>query len=135
MTYLNPNPHALDAEEVIAGARMIAWISSEPEARAIVEAYTVRHIRKDFRRWPRLDGMSAAVCTMAFEALHQGRDTDKVLTLLTLEDPYDRMLQMGLASTFKERVRTVHAGVQRLNTDPVFKNARYNHARNTFVQA
>lgn len=139
MTYLNPDPYKIDEAEVVNGAKLIAWISAEPEARAIVEQFTVRDMRAAFRGWAspfKLNGQSAAVCTLVYEALHQGR-SEGIAAAMADADPYTRMLDIGLAETnqWRTRVKTIKAGIERAMNDPKFKSGVYNAEQNTFVSA
>jgi len=117
MSYFNSSPASVDSEEADRSARLVHWVASHAEMRRLLVTYFVAQQRRKLAghatKLP-LEGLTDKLCLVVLDILHQGRAKyDAIRVALGKADPFDALLALG-ASTYKERVATLRAEIQKL---------------------
>jgi hypothetical protein len=136
MNYFNSSPASVDSEEADRSARLVHWVASHAAMRNLLVTYFVRQQRRKLSshaaKLP-LDGLTDKLCLVVLDVLHQGRAKyDTIRAALHKADPFDALLALG-ASTYKERVATLRAEIQKLEARGIVGNKVYSKARKDFV--
>jgi len=136
MNYFNSSPASVDSEEADRSARLVHWITSHAEMRQLFVSYFVAQQRRKLAahatKLP-LDRLTDKLCLVVLDILHQGRAKyDPIRAALGKADPFDALLALG-ASTYKERVATLRAEIQKLEARGIVGKKVYSRARKDFV--
>ena len=136
MNYFNSSPASVDGEEADRSARLVHWVASHAEMRKLLVAYFVTQQRRKLAghatKLP-LEGLTDKLCLVVLDVLHQGRAKyDAIRAALGKADPFDALLALG-ASTYKERVATLRAEIQKLEARGIVGKKVYSKAAKDFV--
>jgi hypothetical protein len=134
MDYLNPTPGTVDDEEVIAAAKFIHWNMTHPASQALQVSQMVATGHAILKRADTrlgLDGVSADLCCIVMDILHQGRGTfAQMLQALQQSDPYKALLTIG-SPVYDERIKTL---TKELNARrPAFAQKKWKRSQAEFV--
>lgn len=137
MSYFNPSPNEVDDEEAERAARMVDWCVRDSTARELQVAFAVRRFRHKLARYATklpLDGVVDKLCLAVLDILHQGRAGYRsIRRALAADDPFDALLTFG-ASTYRDRLATLRAGIRDLEEQHRLGRQVYDAATNTFVE-
>ena len=136
MNYFNSSPASVDGEEADRSARLVHWVASHAEMRDLLVTYFAAQQRRKLAvhatKLP-LDGLTDKLCLVVLDVLHQGRAKyDAIRAALGKADPFDALLALG-ASTYKERVATLRAEIQKLEARGIVGKKVYSKAGKDFV--
>jgi uncharacterized small protein (DUF1192 family) len=136
MNYFNGSPASVDSEEADRSARLVHWVASHTEMRELLVTYFVaqqhRKLAGHAAKLP-LDGLTDKLCLVVLDVLHQGRAKyEPIRAALGKADPFDALLALG-ASTYKERVATLRAEIQKLEARGMVGKKVYSKAGKDFV--
>ena len=136
MSYFNGSPTSVDSEEADRAARLVHWVASFAEMRELLATYFVTQQRRKLAghaaKLP-LSGLTDKLCLVVLDILHQGRAKyDPIRAALDKADPFDALLALG-ASTYKDRVATLRAEIQKLEVRGIVGKKVYNSARKDFI--
>jgi hypothetical protein len=117
MTYFNRSADDVDEDEADRAARMVDWCLRTEEARDLQVALGVEQHRRKLARHAQilpLDGLVDKLCLVVLDILHQGRASYRLIGgALASREPFDALLSLG-ASTYRERIATLRAGIRDL---------------------
>lgn len=134
--YLNPGETDVDDREAEQAARFVDWCVSDPALRELNVDFAIRQQRRKLARYATrlpLDGVVDKLCLVVLDVLHQGRATFSTLKqALAADDPFDTLLGLG-ASTYRERIATVRAGIRGLEERGKVGRQVYDRATGEFV--
>jgi len=136
MNYFNSSPASVDSEEADRSARLVHWVASHAEMRELLVTYFAAQQRRKLAghatKLP-LEGLTDKLCLVVLDVLHQGRAKyDPIRAALGKADPFDALLALG-ASTYKERVATLRAEIQKLEARGIVGKRVYSKAGKDFV--
>jgi uncharacterized small protein (DUF1192 family) len=136
MAYFNATPDRVDDEEAERAARLVHWCVSQPAMRELQVSFVVNQQQRKMAghalKLP-LDGVVDKLCIVVLDILHQGRAKyTAIRTALAAADPFDALLGLG-ASTYKERVATLRAEIQKLEAQGRVGRKVYDQAAGDFV--
>jgi hypothetical protein len=137
MSYFNATPHEVDPVEAERAARMVDWSLRHQAMRDAQVAFAVREQKRKLaahaRRLP-LDGVTDKLCLVVLDILHQGRGTyTAIARALEQDDPFDALSCIG-ASSYRQRVSTLRAGIKDLEAAGRVGWAVYDRASSAFVR-
>jgi hypothetical protein len=136
MTYMNATPQAVDASEAERAARLVDWALRHASMRDVQVAFSVREQKRKLARHARslpLEGASDKLCLVVLDILHQGRGKYAAIrAALAADDPFDALLAIG-ASTYRDRVSTLRAGIRDLEAEGRVGRKVYDAAAGDFV--
>ena len=139
MNYLNPSLSEIENQELICSARMVHWVTNDPNHRIVqvetaIENFKVNMIQYD-RRF-NLDNVPAKVCHVICDIRHQGRGTnDRIAAAINTNGDYDKAYQNLLAigeANYSERLKTVKTIIKDLLDKGIF-NKKYQRSNHDFV--
>ena len=136
MNYFNSSPASVDSEEADRSARLVHWVASHAQMRELLVTYFVTQQRRKLAghatKLP-LEGLTDKLCLVVLDVLHQGRATyDQIRAALGKADPFDALLALG-AFSYKERVATLRAEIQKLEARGMVGRKVYRKAAKDFV--
>lgn len=136
MNYFNSSPASVDSEEADRSARLVHWVASHAPMRELLVTYFVTQQRRKLAghatKLP-VEGLTDKLCLVVLDVLHQGRARyDNIRAALDKADPFDALLALG-ASTYKERVATLRAEIQKLEARGMVGKKVYSKAKKDFV--
>ncbi len=122
MSYLNADPVRVDASEVSAGARLMAWAMDDPRARNaqidLLVSRTKKLITQAKREVPAFDGNDWRIAVWIVDIRYQGRGTYQAIkAALSSGNPLKALAEIG--GSYKERRKTVKADIDALDADGV----------------
>lgn len=136
MTYFNPQPDAVDPQEVLIAARLMHWAATSRSARVAQIHQMIASMRASLMRADArglIDGKSAACCCVIADLLHHGRGGTGawgyIAEALASADPLSALLEIG-ASHWPERVETLGAAIR---AAPLLAERRWSSARKAFA--
>ena len=134
MDYLNPTTTSIEDDEVLAGARLIDWTTKFPEAQALQVLHmigTFKRLMSDADRNLRLDSLTADLCLIVCDILHQGRAKySAIREQLTDPRTRDALLKFG-AISYKDRIKTLKSAI--ISQEQLFLSKRWSKAQQDFI--
>jgi hypothetical protein len=120
MSYLNFSPTAIDAAELSAAARLMNWLRIDPKTKELQISIFISNSKERLARAKvKVQGFSGSdwrVSLWIMDILHQGRgDYDEITKALLSSDPEGALKKIGWPK-YKNRIKTVEAGVEALKT-------------------
>jgi hypothetical protein len=136
MAYLNPKSDQVDDVEAERAARMVDWCVRDTALRDLNVDFAVRQQHRKLAyyatRLP-LDGVVDKLCLVVIDILHQGRaGFASIKAALAADDPFDSLLGLG-ASTYRDRIATLRAGIRGLEERGKVGRKVYDRAAGDFV--
>ncbi|MGR8964214.1 peptidoglycan-binding protein [Rhizobium leguminosarum] len=122
MEYLNPDPVKVDAAELSAGARLMAWTKDDPAAKLaqidLLVARAKNLIADAKTNMPQFNGTDWRIALWIVDILYQGRGTfSAIRSALSQSDPLAALSEIG--GSYKERRKTVKIDIAALEADGV----------------
>jgi|GEM_PF-761584 len=119
MKYLNNSPTDIDAAELSAAARLMNWLRTDPQAKALQIGLFIDNAKQKLDKAKLKVGFSGNdwhTALWIMDILHQGRGRyDEIATALLANDAQAALKKIGWP-TYKTRIKTVETAVQALDS-------------------
>jgi hypothetical protein len=118
MAYLNSSATAVDSAELLATARLMNWLRTDPQCKELQIKIFIMQAQSKLKRAKTkvagFDGNDWKIALWIMDIIHQGRGTfDEMSAALAGANPVARLARIGHPK-YKTRIDTVSAGVDRL---------------------
>lgn len=119
MKYLNNSPTDIDEAELSAAARLMNWLRTDPQAKALQISLFIDNAKQKLDKAKlKIHGFSGNdwhTALWVMDILHQGRGNyDDIATALAADDAQSALKKIGWPA-YKTRIKTVEAAVRALD--------------------
>ncbi len=134
MDYLNPTTAHIEDDEVIAAAKLIHWTTNNKAAQDLQVFHMIgafKRLMSSAGRNLNLDGLTADLCLVVCDILHQGRAKYQAMRqALASSNPRNGLLALG-SIAYPDRIRTLRAAIK--DIEPILMARHWNKAKQDFV--